>query len=98
VTIRLANTARLSERHAGPLQYYDWSVFVVAPDEVLDQVEFVTYFLHPTFPNPVRNVSDRASNFALNASGWGTFEVGALVHLRDGTTAIISHELDFSRS
>jgi transcription initiation factor IIF auxiliary subunit len=54
--------------------------------------------LHPTFPNPVRNVSDRASNFTLNASGWGTFEVGALVHLRDGTTTILSHELDFSRS
>jgi transcription initiation factor IIF auxiliary subunit len=88
----------MSDRHSGSLQYFDWSVFVVAPDEELDQIEFVTYFLHPTFPNPVRNVFDRASKFALNACGWGTFEVAALLHLRDGTTAIVTHELDFSAS
>ncbi len=96
MNIELANTAGISRRKAGSLQYYDWTILVVAPDEVLDQVEFVTYFLHPTFTNPVRNVFDRATNFALTASGWGTFEVGALIHLKDGTTAIASHELDFS--
>ena len=93
MTIELANTARPSGRTAGSLRYYDWTVFVDAPDEVLDLIEFVTYFLHPSFPDPVQNVFDRASRFTLQASGWGTFEVGALIHLRDGTTKSLSHWL-----
>lgn len=96
MTIDLANTAQRSDRTAGPLRYYDWTVFVDAPDEVLDQIEFVTFFLHRTFPDPVHNVFDRGTRFALQASGWGTFEVGALIHFRDGTTESVSHWLDFS--
>jgi transcription initiation factor IIF auxiliary subunit len=96
MSIKLANTARMSERHVGPVQYYEWTIFLAGSDEALDQVEFVTYFLHPTFPDPVQNVFDRATRFALQASGWGTFEVGALIHLRDGTTRALTHELDFS--
>ena len=96
MTYRLANSAEVSARQDRTVPYYDWTIFVQATDEELDAIEFVTYFLHPTFPNPVHNSSDRWSNFALRARGWGTFEVGALIHLKDGTTKALTHELDFS--
>ncbi len=96
VGIRLASTARISALSHGSLQYYEWRIFVLAPEDTLDQIEFVTYFLHPTFPEPVQNVFDRPNAFALTAAGWGTFEVGALIHMKDGTTIPLTHELDFS--
>ena len=34
-------------------------VFIQAPPAVLSQIKCVEYTLHPTFPNPVRQVCDR---------------------------------------
>jgi len=63
---------------------WGWSVWVAGPDEQLDEIESVTYRLHPTFRNPTQRVTDRASNFKLKSSGWGEFSIRATVATKDG--------------
>ena len=45
----------------------------------LDDVESVTYILHPSFKNRFRSVKDRATLFGLNTIGWGEFLLRARV-------------------
>ena len=72
---------------------WDWSVWLEGSDEALDQVETAEYVLHPTFPNPVQEVSNRANNFRLNARGWGEFMIHVNIHLKDGETVRYDHWL-----
>jgi hypothetical protein len=72
---------------------WDWSVWLEGSDEALDQVETAEYVLHPTFPNPVREMSNRANNFRLNARGWGEFMIHVNIHLKDGETVKYDHWL-----
>jgi len=58
---------------------------------LLDSVTLVTYYLHETFKNPVRLVSDRRTLFALQTIAWGEFNVLAVVHFKDG------HEVTLER-
>ena len=46
----------------------------------LDNVESVTYILHPTFRNRFRSVKDRATYFSLNTIGWGEFLLRARIN------------------
>jgi len=73
---------------------YDWCVFVNEPPAVLEQIEWVEYTLHPTFPDPVRRSSDRHSRFALLSSAWGSFVIDILVHFIDGAEARTSYNLE----
>jgi pYEATS domain-containing protein involved in immunity len=78
--------------------YWDWTLFVKAPEDVLEQIAYVEYTLHPTFPNPVRIVNQRGSGpyaFPLTTSGWGTFTVKVKVYYKDGTYQRLSHSLRF---
>jgi hypothetical protein len=49
-------------------------------DEILDKVERVVYHLHPTFPNPDREVIEHKRHFELRARGWGEFNLTADVY------------------
>lgn len=73
--------------------WWKWSVWIEGPEEELDQIDHVVYILHPTFPNPVRTCSDRASKFRLDAFGWGTFRIYAKVISKDGTELKLQHDL-----
>ena len=77
---------------------WEWTVFVRAPDNVLEQIRCVEYTLHPTFPDRVREVCDRGSGrqaFALTTRGWGTFEIQLRVLLKDGRAQALTHNLKF---
>jgi hypothetical protein len=54
----------------------------------------VTYRLHPTFPNPVREVRDAASKFKLSSAGWGEFTIFADVKLKDGSALRVERWLE----
>jgi hypothetical protein len=56
--------------------------------EILDKVDRVTYRLHESFINPVRVVTDRAKQFALDARAYGEFMVHATVHFKQGGESI----------
>ncbi|HRW10265.1 MAG TPA: hypothetical protein P5121_34415 [Caldilineaceae bacterium] len=66
--------------------WWRWSVWLDGAPEALNQVNTVDYILHPTFREPVQQVTNRNSNFRLDASGWGEFLIRANVHLHDGST------------
>ena len=66
---------------ANPTQddrYWTWSVWLEGTDDELDGVSKVRYQLHPTFPQPVHDITDRQSKFRLDGSGWGEFAVGGV--------------------
>ncbi len=98
--VHLSNTSQPSpdQPKRKGYQHYDWKVFVNADPETLAKIDSVTYFLHPTFPNPVRTVSDASTGFALETKGWGEFEIGAKIQFKDGSTENTSYMLDLSKS
>lgn len=78
---------------------WDWTVFIKAVPEVLERIECVEYTLHPTFPNPVRRqcaLGDRRFPFALTTNGWGTFEIGIKIVLKDEGQRTLRHMLVFA--
>jgi hypothetical protein len=65
------------------MAYYQIEVILLAPDEVLNRVEQVTYYLDKVYPDPVRTVKDRTSRFKLKELANGTSIVRADVKLRE---------------
>jgi len=63
-------------------------------DETLDRVSEVTYYLHPTFKNPVVAVRDRQTSFEVRIRVWGEFNVAAKVHFKDGTDVELERYLN----
>jgi transcription initiation factor IIF auxiliary subunit len=70
-----------------------WSLQLNGTPAELDDVDHVVYVLHPTFHNPVRVIRDRASNFRIKTSGWGTFTVYVNIIHRDGREESHEHNL-----
>ena len=75
--------------------WWKWAVWIVGDgdDSALDQVDFVEWQLHPTFPNPVRRITNRQTGFRLETGGWGVFRIVARVQMRDGKQTALSHHL-----
>jgi transcription initiation factor IIF auxiliary subunit len=73
---------------------WDWEVYLVGdkPKE-LAAVDYVKYILHPTFPNPIREIHDRSRGFRLKTNGWGSFEIKAFVYLKNGKKLDLKHNL-----
>jgi hypothetical protein len=82
-----------SSKHIGANQW-DWTVYIDADSETLSSISCVEYTLHPTFPSPVRRTCNRANNFSLDASGWGTFEIKVRVLFKNGTEKYLAHMLE----
>jgi len=72
---------------------WDWSVWVDGPDAELDQVDSVEWILQPTFTPSAVLVTDRESKFKLDNSGWGEFEISALVRVKSGSQQHLKHRL-----
>jgi transcription initiation factor IIF auxiliary subunit len=75
---------------------WSWTVFLRGPENVLGRIQCVEYTLHPTFPNPVREVCVRGTGsraFQLSAKGWGTFQIPIRIFLKDGQVAELTHDL-----
>lgn len=86
--ISVSNTARFVTSGR-----YDWTIFLVADPTVLRSIASVEYTLHPTFPNPVRTVTNPAGGFALSSSGWGEFNIFVKITFRDRRVRTLQHWL-----
>lgn len=86
----LSMTQATSAKRPG---WWEWTVSLSGSEQELDQVDSVQYTLHPTFPQPVREVSDRVSRFALSSAGWGEFMIYATANLKDGSEVPLRHWL-----
>jgi len=83
MTVTLENISKPVGKK-GVNDWFRWKIFLKGSDEELDKIDNVTYILHPTFPNPVRKISDRSSNFAFSTVGWGEFEIKAKIKYKTG--------------
>lgn len=72
---------------------WEWSVWIEGAEAELDDIYEVEYTLHPTFPQPVRIVRERAEKFRLASAGWGEFEINAHAKLKDGSLQHLKHWL-----
>lgn len=80
------------ERYTGH-DRWSWAVWIDGTADELNRIESVTYYLHSTFPDPVRVIKDRRSKFRLDSAGWGTFEIKAEIRFKDGKVVRRSHNL-----
>jgi transcription initiation factor IIF auxiliary subunit len=76
---------------------YAWCVYLHETDEQLKKIREVEYTLHPTFPNPVRNIIDREHCFPLLSDGWGAFSIRIRVISIDGDLVRASHMLTLEK-
>ncbi|KAI8084755.1 yeats family-domain-containing protein [Halteromyces radiatus] len=80
----------------------NWEVSLVAiddgkqvPGKLQAMLDHVEYILHPTFPNPRRDISDEP--YLLKESGWGEFDLRIMLHFADefAPREIIVFDLNF---
>jgi NTE family protein len=73
-----------------------WWIWLDGPTAEFEKVDHVIYTLHPSFPAPVRTVSDRKTRFRLETAGWGTFTIQATLVGKEGyPDEYLEHELVF---
>jgi hypothetical protein len=70
------------DREFGRIMYC-FHAIIQAPSEVLDRIEFVKYHLHPSYPNPVQQVTDRKSHFKLKELAYGESNLRAEVKVKE---------------
>jgi len=75
---------------------WTWSLQLNGTPTELEDVDHVVYVLDPAFHDPVREIRDRASNFRLKTSSWGTFTVYVQIFHRDGNEESLEHNLALS--
>lgn len=89
------DTHLLDDKRYGDRETYEWSIFVDAPESILDQIDSVQYTLHPTFADRLRTVRNRESQFKLTMIGWGIFNVPVEIRFKDGSVVETDYDLQF---
>ena len=64
--------------------WYKWQIEVAGPPSELNQIREVEYILHPTFPNRINHRTDPTTNFRLESSGWGEFDITVNIYFHNG--------------
>lgn len=96
--IDIAHTARdlsLTEKKVWKDVSKFLKVYVQASPEEMALIKEVTYYLHPSFPDPVMTIQDPSTNYGIGLFVWGQFELTALIRFKDGSEKTIQHQLDF---
>jgi len=81
-----------SERYEGD-DWWKWAVWVDGSERILDSIEYVEWTLHPTFPDPIRKVTNRLQKFRIETGGWGVFQIRAVARTKDGNSIRLRHQL-----
>ena len=85
----------------GTTDWWNWTAKIEStPPDSLDDIDYVEYYLHPSFPNPVRRVYKKDEGFPLESSGWGVFELKAQLFFKNNEKPpiFLSHVLEFEDS
>lgn len=71
-------------------EYYSLRIWIDADSpDVLEKIESVTYFLHPTFAEPIRVIADPSGGFLLTTQAWGQFFLSASVKFHDASEPVL---------
>jgi Cdc6-like AAA superfamily ATPase len=73
---------KADDRFPGKKMYVFHAV-IEAQENVLDQIDYVTYYLHSSYPNPVRVIRNRSERFKLKELAYGSSTLKAEVKLKD---------------
>lgn len=81
-----------------PYRHYRVRVFLQATENDarrLDEIESVTYELHPTFPDRFHKSTDRSTSFEIQIWTWGWFLVRAEIKMKGGEVARTENEIQW---
>jgi transcription initiation factor IIF auxiliary subunit len=93
MTLKLRNRWHYKGIQEGS-DWWDWEAFLDdGGSGELFNVNYVEYILHPTFPHPIRKITNPQDGFVLKSTGWGTFMLIAFVHTKDGRKMKLTHQL-----
>ena len=95
--INLKNSSTYIEKK-GNTSWWNWTAYIECdPPDSLDEIEFVEYHLHPSFPNPIRRVMQKQKGFPMQTKGWGIFNLRARVVFKDPERRpeVLEHMLQF---
>lgn len=73
--------------------WWKWSVWIDGPPAVLNDIQSVTYKLHSTFDNNVREQTNANEKFRLSSEGWGEFTIHAEIKPKSGPRITKRHWL-----
>lgn len=73
---------------SGGREHFNLRIWLDGPDNELDQVEKVTYELHPTFLSRYPSSTSRSEKFAISIWTWGMFLITATIEYKDGSEEI----------
>lgn len=73
--------------------WWTWAVWLEGEATELDAVESMTYYLHPTFLNPIQVRKSRSEKFRLEEESWGGFTLRARIAYPNGREEILRHTL-----
>ena len=92
--LRLDNNASFVHTRSGR-DWYQWTAFIAGPVEAQARINRVKYLLHPTF-TPSERIGDSSHyGHPITTTGWGVFNLRAVVTLDSGKTKEYSHYLEF---
>jgi len=75
--------------------WWRWAIWLDGTPAEMDSTTSVKWILHPTFPQPIRVISDSKTKFRLDGTGWGEFTVNAEINLTSGEVVKKRHWLRF---
>ncbi|MEJ2628022.1 MAG: hypothetical protein P8078_05665 [bacterium] len=76
---------------------WKWTIFIAEEESILNQIEYVEYTLHPTFPNPQQRIYEPNTNFSYTAIGWDTFTIRGKVFYKNNRFEEFEHTLVFNK-
>jgi transcription initiation factor IIF auxiliary subunit len=81
------------------LEWFNWSIYLeTVPPEFIDNIESVTYHLHPSFKMTKINRTNHSDGFRLDSRGWGEFNIKLEINLKNGKSINCNHWLSLSES
>ena len=80
---------------SGGREHYNIRLWLDGPADELDQIEKVTYTLHPSFRRQNRTSSKREGNFAISIWTWGMFNIRIQVELKNGEHEDLQYYLSY---
>ena len=94
----IEETEQLRDSRYEDNELYHCTLRLEGPEENLDEIDHVEYFLHETFPNPRQVIRERATGFKIILIGWGLFRVKINIFTNNLDPYTIFYDLTFKRS
>ncbi|MEM6362723.1 MAG: pYEATS domain-containing protein, partial [Bacteroidota bacterium] len=70
------------------------TIWIVAENRFLDIVEYVHYYLHPTFEEGYVESFRRDANFRAQLTCWGSFDIKVTAFLKSGNSLSVEYFLN----